>query len=225
MAVLLALGCQKKPADNEQTGQGAPIKALPDGGAGLRLLPEPHTELPREINAVRPGPATRPTGTAAPRGEQPDGASKTLITDPTRLPRFEDYPVKERFSGKAAPVDLASHPDAPQFRTRLREQARTGPNFAGHFTVVDWGCGSPCQQQAIVDARNGRVFMPEDLSTSYGVWYRLDSKLLITDPVDHEIAKDFGDGWPDWLVTRYFVWEGGRLKEVGATRLVIERKP
>jgi hypothetical protein len=35
-----------------------------------------------------------------------------------------------------------------------------GPNFAGHYIVVTWACGSPCEMMAIVDAATGRVYNP-----------------------------------------------------------------
>ena len=58
-------------------------------------------------------------------------ASQTLPRKATP-PRFEDYPVRERFTGRPAPVDLSSDPRARRYRTVLREGARKGPNFAGH---------------------------------------------------------------------------------------------
>jgi hypothetical protein len=78
---------------------------------------------------------------------------------PFHPPAFAQYPVTDDFRGRP-PVDLASHPLASRFRTRLREAAHRGPNFAGHYTIASWGCGSGCAQYAIVDARNGRVFFP-----------------------------------------------------------------
>src|SRR5437870_4435755 len=44
-------------------------------------------------------------------------------------PAFADYSVADDFQGRPAPVDLASHPLASRFRTRLREAADRGPNF------------------------------------------------------------------------------------------------
>ena len=75
-------------------------------------------------------------------------------------PAFADYPVADDFQGRPAPVDFASHALASRFRTRLREAAARGPNFAGHYTIASWGCGSGCGQYAIVDAHDGRVFFP-----------------------------------------------------------------
>ena len=74
-------------------------------------------------------------------------------------PRFADYPVREVYRGRIAPVILDTK-RARMFRSRLREDSRGGPNFAGHYTVVFWGCGTGCAQVAVVDARTGRVYWP-----------------------------------------------------------------
>ena len=57
-------------------------------------------------------------------------------------PRSEDYPVlkSEMYKGKPAPVMLYSK-RARLYRTVLREGAKEGPNFAGHYTIVTWGAG------------------------------------------------------------------------------------
>jgi hypothetical protein len=42
-----------------------------------------------------------------------------------------------------------------------KEFHRAGPNFAGHYVLVSFGCGeafSACSGAAIVDARTGRVY-------------------------------------------------------------------
>src|SRR5262245_22010135 len=66
-----------------------------------------------------------------------------------RRPDFARYAVTERFRGTPAVPDLASAKDARRFRTVLRDGARKGPNFAGSFTIVSWGCGTSCQSHAI----------------------------------------------------------------------------
>src|ERR1700754_1179935 len=88
-----------------------------------------------------------------------------LITSQLRaqqrsVPRFENYPVKEHFKGQLASVKLTTR-NARLFRTRLRENARNGVNFAGHYVAATWGCGSACWSFAIIDARTGQVhFIP-----------------------------------------------------------------
>ena len=138
------------------------------------------------------------------------------------LPNFEDYHVGEPYKGKPAIVDLRSDPDARRFRTRLRQAAAKGPNFAGHYVVVMWGCGTSCQSLTIVDSRTGKVHSPLD-PTSEGACFRIDSALLITDPIDQETFDRYEGKLPDWLKTRYWKWDGNKMIELASTRAVMEK--
>ena len=131
-----------------------------------------------------------------------------------RQPDFARYPVAERFRGTPAAPDLSSAADARRFRTVLRSGARSGPNFAGHYTVVTWGCGTSCQSHAIVDARSGKVtFIP--FPTTLGLAYRLDSRLLVVDPSTECIpADEWGPEFSVWLV-----WTGTELQTVDSVRI------
>ena len=97
--------------------------------------------------------------------------------------RFEDYPATDTLRQKPAPVNLRSYKLATQFRTVLRNGAGRGPNFAGAFTIVTWGCGSSCRILAVVSARSGRVYGPW-LQYQVAVAYRYDSRLLLVDSPD-----------------------------------------
>ncbi|HKR00527.1 MAG TPA: hypothetical protein VJT09_07625 [Pyrinomonadaceae bacterium] len=78
-------------------------------------------------------------------------------------PAFTQYAARvERI--RNVTVNLRSHKDARMFRTNLRNAAKEGVNFAGHYILTTWGCGTNCSQSAIIDARNGRVFFPEELA-------------------------------------------------------------
>lgn len=37
------------------------------------------------------------------------------------------------------------------------EHERPGPNFAGHFLLVQWGCGLDCPEAAVIDIVDGAV--------------------------------------------------------------------
>lgn len=136
------------------------------------------------------------------------------LEDP-RAPHFEDYAVSVRFEAHPAPVDLRSHAAANLWRTRLREGAEQGPNFADHFTVVTWGCGTDCLSLAVVDARNGTVYMPERLRTLAAVnihdavldarvlRFRTDSRLLVAIGMPNEDTTQRG--------VSYYEWTGKRL--------------
>lgn len=49
---------------------------------------------------------------------------------PRHPPLFADYPINETFRGEPKPVDLQSHPEAREYRTRLREAVKGRPSFA-----------------------------------------------------------------------------------------------
>jgi len=105
---------------------------------------------------------------------------------PATLPRFEDYPVQEKFKGPPAKPVLSSE-EAKLFRTLINEGAKTGPDFAGHYTAVIVGCGTSCGTLFIVDAKNGRVFYQPDVDIigynqpelDYDKQYGLNSRLMI----------------------------------------------
>ena len=77
-------------------------------------------------------------------------------------PRFGDYnePV---FKGRAAALKLTTR-QARGYRTRLREGARRAVNFAGHYKLHTWSCGTGCLQTAFIDAKTGEVFFPAELN-------------------------------------------------------------
>lgn len=104
-------------------------------------------------------------------------------------PTFTQYAAKVEKT-KNVRVNLKSHKNANNFRTNLRNAAKEGVNFAGHYILTTWGCGTNCTVSAIIDARNGNVFFPDQLEGSgFGfcdlpddtepLVYRADSRLLI----------------------------------------------
>ncbi|HTK60303.1 MAG TPA: hypothetical protein VL283_03830 [Candidatus Baltobacteraceae bacterium] len=137
----------------------------------------------------------RPAAPAAPVVE--------TIQEPT-IPSYEDYPVDEIYTGTVAAVDFSGNEPALEFKTTIRQQAAKGPNFAGHYTVVSWGCGSACQQNAVIDAKTG-VIVAYNLLTTGGTEYRLDSRLLIA----REPSPD-PEPTPD--VAHYYVMREGDLR-------------
>jgi hypothetical protein len=77
-------------------------------------------------------------------------------------PDFKDYAVPV-FKGRAAALKLTT-PQARGYRTRLREGARRALNFAGHYKLHTWSCGTGCLQTAFIDVKTGEVFFPEELN-------------------------------------------------------------
>lgn len=107
------------------------------------------------------------------------------------LERFEEWPATEEYKSIADDIDWSSHKDAKKFKTRLQEGLEKGPNYAGKYAVITHGCGSSCQVNWIVDVENGKVV--DVVSSTYGVQYKKDSRLLVADlPIndDHTIYLD-----------------------------------
>jgi hypothetical protein len=117
---------------------------------------------------------------------------------------FRKYPVR-KYKGKPAPPRLIT-PTQREFRTTIRGGARKGPNFAGHYTVVEWGCGSNCVVCAVVDAITGTVYdndlpNPDD-GYPCGLLYRRDSKLFVVE----KSAAPTSECEPS-----FYIWEGSKF--------------
>ncbi len=147
-----------------------------------------------------------------------------IFLQQAKLPRFVDYPVKDSFKGKPAVIDFKNNRQAWRFRTVIREGVNKRANFAGHYTLVYWGCGTSCQRYAIVNLKNGKVYLPAGLLglASYGFIYRINSRLLIIDPIDSTIMNDFDNKIPDWLSTRYYLWDGDKLTKIDSSKSIID---
>lgn len=135
------------------------------------------------------------------------------------LPKPEAYPVKESFQGTPAAAKIASDADK-RFRTRIREGAMNGPNFADHFTIIQWGCGAGCISMAVADAKDGKVyeapfknlaftvpnFLYEGKHSPFddrfqAVGYKRNSSLLMVRGCPEE--KDCGTYFYQWLGTKF----------------------
>jgi hypothetical protein len=133
-------------------------------------------------------------------------------------PRFEDYPVREKWNGPPAPLKLSTRSER-MFRTRLTNAAKESPDFAGHYRFAGWGCGSACAAGAIIDLETGLVYPPPlaGAKTGWGRWtftggvfearytdYRPDSALLV-------VRRQGREGSPEVL---YFAWENHSFRRL-----------
>ncbi len=143
--------------------------------------------------------------------------------------RFEDYPAVV-WRGKPAPLNLRSHPLARKFRTVMRQQLQEGVNFAGHYTLASAGCGTGCSITAVLDARTGQAWFPNELNGWTGIvgdyeipegedsWtYRPDSRLLKAVGRPH-IGK-LGEERYGPSGIYYYEWKNNRLHQVKFTHV------
>jgi hypothetical protein len=54
---------------------------------------------------------------------------------------------------------------------------RKGPNFAGYYRVVVWGCGTSCAEFAVVSLRTGNVIVADGIKNVSGVHFAADEFL------------------------------------------------
>ena len=88
-------------------------------------------------------------------------------------PKFSDYPVKKIYRGKPARPVITK--EWHFYRTMIRRGADYEVEFAGHYTIPRWGCGTNCNVFVIVDSISGRVYdglgldgLPYDWVKSHG---------------------------------------------------------
>lgn len=144
-------------------------------------------------------------------------------------PAFDRYPAPAAAARAprkpAAAPRLTSH-EARLYRTVIRDAFSQPANFAGHYRVAIWGCGTDCRNFAIVDKDTGATYTMPGVQAVSGVTgnddervdFRAGSRLLI---VAGCFNDDCGDG--NAKAARFFYeWTGTRLRPVGTCPLAIE---
>lgn len=116
------------------------------------------------------------------------------------LATFEQYPAPLYQGIHAKDIQLKNDDFANTFRTRLRAALKSPVNFAGHYVITTWGCGtSGCFMGAIVDVKTGQVYSHELLGPIIGKFvddewlggnlsFKPDSSLLIASGVFESLA-------------------------------------
>jgi hypothetical protein len=102
-------------------------------------------------------------------------------------PTFASYRVAIPQAFDTPKLDLRSNPTARMYRTVLRGEVARGPNFAGHYRVAVWGCGSSCSMFAVLNLNTGRVITPERFSYTSGLYLGVDNQKVFP-----ESQKDYG---------------------------------
>lgn len=101
---------------------------------------------------------------------------------------FTEYEVPI-YTGKLAEPDFKSNPDAEIFISRITEGCKEGVNFAGHYTLIYWGCGTSCQYGVIVDRKTGKIY--DGYQTSLGSSFKANSKLILKNSGLQDEGSDY----------------------------------
>jgi len=140
-------------------------------------------------------------------------------------PQYSDYPAVVMCKPKhPVKLDLSNNREAAAFRSRLETAAKRDPNFAGHYVLTHWGCGTFCQTIAIIDILTGKVYFPEITEKSMennmvGWGYEtpsVDSKLLIINAQLTTGPRSQAGALKSQLrdVRMYFKWEDNQLVRI-----------
>lgn len=74
-------------------------------------------------------------------------------------PSPDQYKVDKIYSGKTKMPQFKGRDKAYRnFRTRIHEGLEAGPNLAGEYSVIQFGCGSGCSSAFVASNRTGQVF-------------------------------------------------------------------
>jgi hypothetical protein len=110
------------------------------------------------------------------------------------------------------------------FSTRMKEAAHERPNFAGHYRITFWGCGSDCAAGAVIDLQTGNVY-PPPLALKGNGWQHWISCTATFEDIGYEFHVNSslliarcgfnyspqGKNQPD---VYYVLWEGNRFREL-----------
>ncbi len=141
------------------------------------------------------------------------------------VPTFKDYPVRveaDAAKGGRPPKVILATAQARHYRSAIRSEAGEPANFAGHFRVITWGCGTDCHGFAILDRQTGVAYTPPGIDYVAGVMgndeerveHYLDSRLLVLNGQINDNEK---------LEAKHlYLWDGHQLKLLRRTHLFKE---
>jgi hypothetical protein len=171
LILLLIFSCNSKPNSNKQDPATAGYPESNNRKKEQALTEE--DAILKTDNVIKPG-GSSPTVSNA--------KNEILIKFRPRI-QFSDFHVTVTKTNSRAPIQYAGNSTAQLFATVIANTyVKDGVNFAGHYCLVQWGCGSPCQTCALVDTETGLVY--NGVTASLGYEFKKDSKMLLVNPPD-----------------------------------------
>jgi hypothetical protein len=130
------------------------------------------------------------------------------------IPTFDEFDTAEAFNGPAAFPQIRSLAQK-KFEAQIRRQSTLPANFAGHYKIAAWGCGSSCVSIAVINLKTGEVHDGPFSTLGYGsaytceggfeeLEYKASSRMLVA----RGCPEDRNCG------TCYFEWNGNRFERL-----------
>lgn len=167
--------------------------------------------------------AALPAKAAEPQATSPTKPSGVTASKPISAIRFSDYPVAAPAAFKPRHPDFRLAPaGASAYKRQIKLGARAGAVFAGRVAITTWGCGTRCENWAMVDLSSGHIVWPEApfQPLQYNLpceakllEYRLDSRMLSL----HRLEGDR-------VITQNFLWsnDAHRLERLNEKATPVE---
>lgn len=140
-------------------------------------------------------------------------ASAVLVTVAATLPSFHAFAQQvQLYRGPVKLPDFNGRDKAfATYKTRIANEMRTGPNFAGRLAIVEIGCGAGCRLVFAADVSTGKVY-----SFPYGgeEYYMLDLRYGIK-------SRQVEARWnsDDGCMADTLTWNGRAFNSQGPTRI------
>lgn len=136
----------------------------------------------------------------------------TITTSSTFAQSSQTMPMERIYRGPIVLPDFKGRDRAfANYRTRISEEMKTGPNFAGHYAIVIIGCGTSCSFAYVADVSTGQVY-----SFPYGgeEYYQMDIRYSAK-------SNSVTVSWilDDNCMRDYLTWTGTTFKSYGPRHL------
>lgn len=122
---------------------------------------------------------------------------------------FRDFPATSVHTGRTTLPDFSGRDRKfRQYRTRIRESMKDGPNFAGEFSLIQIGCGTGCSIAFIASNSSGEVYqLPRGGEKNLFMQFSkmVESRLLIL---------QWGSYREDSCLVEYFEWKDRQAREL-----------
>ncbi len=129
-------------------------------------------------------------------------------------PAAGDFQVAKLYSGPTRLPDFKGRDkDFRLFRTRIRDGLKEGPNFAGEYRVIQYGCGTGCSDVVIASNRTGQAFnfpLGGEENAYLSLQFSLQSRLM---------AAQWYDFDKDSCIIDFYDWQAGKARLVKRGRV------
>lgn len=119
-----------------------------------------------------------------------ESAGGTASSAMFKKPDLSSYPARGRLSGNTVMPDFKGRDrEFNNFRTRIRDGMRQGPNFAGRYTLIQIGCGTGCSFVIVANNQTGRpASFPRggEEHMYLSLDFRWDSRLVAAQWLDYD---------------------------------------